>query len=444
MNRRSLLAGLGSLAGAAALAGCDGPGPDRGTTTTAHSSTTTAPRTPNDVADAWGFDGVVDLAAAGADDAGERPIDDVLDRHLGSGALLYLPRGRYRVDGDVTASGVERVGVLGDGAVVVPPDGFDQTLLGLGYPDAVGDLLFEGVTFDVGADDTGGRPLFARGSGRVVVRDVTVAGEVDVDKDLLRVDVTDPDGSGLVERYVATDGAVAGTEVTGCEVGDDNRGDVAFVDCHVAGFPDNGLYARPPAGEIRVRGGTYRNNGVAGVRVQTDGSAVVRGVHVRCDDADAAGENMRGIRLRTGRDVLVEDCLVELLAVPSSDGGVTFAPELESATVRNTRIRVDAAGVNAVRIKTPAGGATRDGPFRCESVTVIGSAANGAAVRAAGRRGCAFRDVRISQTGAARDGIVAEDASGSLDDVHIAVSGRPLSLRGSTFSRRNVTVDAPP
>jgi len=76
------------------------------------------------------------------------------------------------------------------------------------------------------------------------------------------------------------------------------RGEIRFVDCHVAGFPDNGLYASPAPGVVTVSGGRYANNGIANVRV-SDGSEV-RGVHVICDEARDGVQNMRGIRLREG------------------------------------------------------------------------------------------------------------------------------------------------
>ncbi|MFC3476459.1 right-handed parallel beta-helix repeat-containing protein [Halobacterium litoreum] len=398
------------------------------------------------VAQSWGFDDVVDLDEAGADTGGVRPVDDVLADHATDDTLVYLPPGRYRLT-ESFALADSRLGIVGHDATIVPAEGFSDTLFGLGWPEPMSDVFVSGVAFDFTAPDTGGRPIYAAADDRVVLRDVVVRGEVDVRQDLLRIDVTSETGTGLVERLALPDGALPGTGVTGCEVGDGNRGDVSFVNCHVEGFPDNGLYADPPAGSVEVHGGYFRNNGVAGVRIETNEDSVVRGAYVLCDEAEGSGENMRGIRLRAGNSLLVEDCVVELLEVTESDGAVTFASELESATVRNCRLRVDADGVNAIRVKSPnrsAPGDTQRGPFRCEQVAVTGSASGGAAIQAANRQGCEFHHVCVTQDGDDRDGVRADNVDGELVNARIAVTGDPLSFRNSTIRRRNVSVSRRP
>ncbi|MFC7096874.1 right-handed parallel beta-helix repeat-containing protein [Halobaculum marinum] len=454
-TRRSLLRRLAPLSVAVATAGCGGAPtpvppwrdpPDDGADDTG--GTTTPVDAPTRLAREWGFDDAVDLTTVGADPTGTEPIDDVVRSAVDSERLLYLPEGRYRLDETVVADGsegVDRIGLVGENATVVPADGKDDVLFGFGAGSPVDAAYCKGITFDFSAENTGGRPLLARASDAVLIEDVTVRGEADVDQDLFRIDVTGSAGSGTVRRLRLPDGAPADTKVTGCEVGDDNRGDLSFLDCEIAGFPDNGLYADPPHGSVRVVGGSYRNNGVAGVRVNApDGDAVIRGVHVRCDDADGAGENMRGIRLRGGRSVLVEDCFVELLEVTSSDGAITFASELGAATVRNCLIRVDTDGVNAIRIKSPAGETTSEGPFVCDSITVVGDASDGAAIEAAYRSGVSFRELCVHQSGGDRDGVNLASVDGEFVDSVVAVTGDPFVLSESRLDRRNVSVpDAP-
>ena len=453
MRRRKFLAAAAAAA-TVGLAGCGDRSPD--TTTPEGGPSTPAgdlPGTQDDqrpypasLADDWGLDRVVNLATEGADQSGERETADYFDDHLQDGNLVYLPPGRYRLGRTVRPDG-GAVGVVGENATIVPPDGFDGTLFAFGYPDTTSEVLVEGLTFDFRAENTGARPLYAIAENRIVARELEVRGEVDVEQDQLRFDVTDPEGTALVEDVRLPDGAVPGTGVTGIEVGDQNHGDLTFVDCHVEGFPDNGLYANPPEGEVSVLGGYYRNNGISGVRIETKDASVVRGAHVRCDDASGAGENMRGIRLRSGESLLVEDCLVEMLEVTSSDGGIVFSSELGSATVQNCQVRVDADGINAIRIKSPGDGTESEahrGPFRCKNVLVTGNAADGAAVAAANRQGCEFSNLCVHQPGDRRDGIVAQNVDGEVLDSYVSVTGTPLSFTRSSISQQNVVVDRSP
>ncbi len=401
---------------------------------------------PSTVASAWGLDEVVDLGELGADREAGTPIDELVASHATDGTLLYFPPGRYRIDETVFVDGDDRIGLLGDEATIVPTAGFASTVLAFGYPEPLAELLVRGLTFDYRAEDTGGRPVLGIADDLVLYRDLSVRGPSDVSGDIVRLDVTTPEGIGVVDRLSLPDGSPV-PSVTGCEVGDNNHGDVSFYDCHIAGFPDNGLYADPPEGSINVFGGFFRNNGVAGVRITTSEPSLVRGVRVRCDDADGAGENMRGIRLRGGYDHVVEDCVVELLDVTSSDGAVTIASELASATVRNCHLHVDADGVNAIRVKSPNADATdavRAGPFRFENIRITGDAAGGAAVQAADRRGCTFSDLQIHQSGDDRDGIVTTNVEGELLDTCISVTNDALSLRNSQIERRNVRVGDDP
>lgn len=452
MNRRRFLCSLGALSLAGASAGCSSTRPPQSTPPDARSR---PPRTPSvqpsepkpitDIVADWGFERVVNLVDAGADPTGSRRIDEQLAESMTDGTLVFLPQGRYRIEEPVLADGIPRLGIIGRNATIVPPEGFEDTLFGLGWPTPGSDLLFAGIDFDFTAPDTGGRPVLANASNRVVVRNVEVRGVADVDQDLVRIDVTDSEGTGRVERLSLPDGALPDSPVTGCEVGSDNRGDLEFVDCHIAGFPDNGLYADPPTGSVLVEGGTYLNNGVAGVRVEGTDSCTVRGVYVGCDTTDG-GENMRGIRLRGGTEVTVENCHVDLRRVTGSDGAIVFASELGAATVRNCRLRVDADGVNAIRIKSSeSGNPTFEGPFRCENVNITGTAAGGAAVNAANRDGCYFSNICVHQTGDDRDGFVFDNVDGELLDSYVSVTGQPLTFTQSAITRRNVTIgQAPP
>lgn len=450
MNRRRVLTGLGAVATGSLLAGCedttsDPPRTDTPTETggAPDPAGTTTETWLTAIADDWGFDRIVDLGEQGADSKGGRAINDTIQEAMTDGTLVYLPPGRYRIEGPITTDGIPSIGIVGKDATIVPPDGYSDIHVSFGWPSVGGEVLFAGIDFDITEEETGGRPLFVRADDRIVVRDVSVEGRAVDSNGLVRIDVTDEDGTGRVERLGLPDGAEPDAETTGCQVGDENRGDLAFVDCNIEGFPDNGLYADPPEGSVAVLGGTYRDNNVASVRVETSAESVVRGVHVRCDTND--GENMRGIRLRAGSNITVEDCVVDLRRVPSSDGGIVFASELAAGTVRNCRINVDADDVTAIRIKPPNENTPEDtGPFRFENVVVTGNAAGGSAIDASDREDCLFQNLCVHQTGDDRDGFRFTRVEGELADSFVSVPGNPFEFTNSSIARRNVTVDNSP
>lgn len=447
MKRRTLLRGIAgvSLAGAVVGGVHDRRGPSTGETVVDWERRTD-PSVPNadpppepPVLDA--FERVVDITDLGVDPAGNEAIQDTLVDAIEENTLVRLPEGTYRIDETVSVTDVERFGIYGDDATIVPPERFEDILLHVDTSDlAAGTVHVEGLHFELGRE-RGARLLHAIVSDRLVVRNVSAAGTVASGPNLVRVDVTDDDGTGLVERLDLPDGAVPRTGITGCFVGRKNAGDLTFRDCRIVGFPDNGLYAEPPAGRIVVERGFYANNGIASVRVKN--GSLVRGVHVRCDESHRAFDNMRGIRL-TNHDAeadtppaVVDDCLVELLDVSYSDGAIALSSQLRAGIVRNTDIRVDADGTMAIWAKSPSSVVTSgtDQPrVECEDVTIEGSAAGDAAIRVTDRDRCAFSDLCIRQTGVDRDGIDLRRSIGNtFRHGRIDVTGEPFLLDESSI-----------
>jgi hypothetical protein len=417
---------------------------DTTTATTREPSTTTAERTDTvqTTADrreryADRFASVVDFGEFDVAADASESILPFLEEHVTDDTLVFFPEGRYLLPDAWEVPGFTNLGFVGDGATIVPRDGFSGYLFTMGTPGHARDLLFDGLTFDFTAPDTGARPIQALVDDGLVVRDVAVRGVQDTGQDMMRFDVTAPHGTGLVERMRLPDGGVSETPTTGCFVGPTSKGTLTFRDCHVAGFPDNGLYASAAQGPVRVVGGTYENNGIANVRV--GGDSLVRDVHVRCDEARQGIENMRGIRLRQGANARVENCVVELREVTYSDGAITIAPWLESAVVRDTRIVVDADRVRGIWVKTPVRPG-HDGPqVECRNVHVDGTASGNAAVQVVDRDACVFENLCIRQTGADRDGVyLLRSRDSVVRDAAIAVTGDPLVLEDSTAETFNV------
>jgi len=434
LTRRSVLRTAGAAGAAAVLAGCgsitsgDGAAP-RDSPHDGPSGGSPGRRPPQSSE----FDSVVDVSQA----ATGGPLDAVLRENAGDDTLLYLPEGRYRMEDPFEFYEFERLAIVGRGATVVPPEGFRGALLDLGRPGEASGLLLEGIEFDIRGENTGPRPLLALVDDDLTIRDVSVRGRQELSTEMMRVDVTDPEGSGLVERLRLPDGAAPGTGVTGVLVDELNRGHLSFVDCYIEGFDDNGLYAEPPEGSIAVEGGRYANNNVSSVRVR--GNSTVRGVHVVCDRAIDGFDNMRGIRLRQGSDTLVENCTVEFRDVSGSDGAITCGHWLESATVRSTRVHIDTDGVSAINLKDPEDDTAADGPIVFEDIEITGEAGQEATVEVSEREGCTFDRVRLRQEGDARDGFFFDEGRGTVRDCVVQVSGEPFVLQdGAIVDRVNV------
>ncbi len=382
----------------------------------------------------------IDITNHGADPTGEQSIHSVLEAVAEDGETIYFPRGEYALDQTWSFEGFEQFSMVGHEATIVPTEGFDTHLIRLSSREGPASLQFEGFVFDLTAPNTGGRLLDAQIHSELVVRDLAVEGSSDGGPNLFRLDVTDSDGSGLVEQLSAPDGAVGGSTISGCYVGNRNRGDLRFVDCHIEGFPDNGLYADPPGGRMVVEGGYYANSGISNVRVRA--GSLVENVHVRCDNASEGFENMRGIRLTNynpepeAPPAVVSNCTVEMVDVSSSDGAIELSSDLTAAEIYDTQIRTDVDGVPALRAKAPADSfAETDSAngFHCENVQITGSAATDSAVYIVDRNSCVFDNLCVHQTGTNRDGIeLLRSDNNSVQNSYFNISGEPVVLREST------------
>lgn len=384
------------------------------------------------------YDTVHNVVRIGGDHTGRRSVTDTLESAADDGTALYFPRGEYRMERPLSVGEFTDLALVGDRALVRPPQGFVGELFAFGGGGDASGLRFEGIDFDLTAPETGARPVYAGVRDGLLVRDVTVHGRQDVDQDSMRFDVTSAPGTGRVEAVRLPDGGDARYPNTGIYVGEATTGELAFVDCLVVGFPDNGLYASPARGAVTVTGGVYANNGIASVRVS--GSSRVENVRVICDSTRTGLENMRGIRLREGRDILVRGTQVEMRAVTESDGGITMAEWLETARIENSRVQTDADNVPGILAKEPTGATgTSDHGIGCSGVQIVGTAADETAIAVQDRDGSRFEGVCIHQQGPDRDGITLSNAVDTvLDETHIDVTGEPLVLDNAGAKRRQI------
>jgi len=393
--------------------------------------------TPIPYSDEYGS--VIDIVAdAGADPTGEESVVPVLDRVAGDDTLLYFPPGRYLVDGIWEYPAFTNLGFVGRDATIVPPEGYTGYMFVLGLPrTGASGLRFENFEFDFRMPKTHPRPIQVQADDGILIRDVAVTGT----SGTARFDVTEPTGSGVVERLGLPDGGSEPNPV-GCLVGPENEGTLTVRDCHIAGFPGNGLYASPSIGRVDVIGGKYENSGIANVRVS--GPSTVRNVHVRCDRSPAAFQNMRGIRLRHGDSPRVENCNVEMVDVTYSGGALVLEPLVESAVLRNNRIVTRADGVPAINAKTGQE-VSGNSSFECSDTTITGSASDGDAIRIVDRDGCTLSNVNVEQSGKNRNGLhLIRSTDTVLRNTEIDVTGKPFVLEDSRLQDATISASTPP
>lgn len=449
MKRRALLgrAAIG-VGDAAVLAGCGGdPGPDSddrsdGDDERDEDDERDDPPVPD------GFDRVVNVVDRGADPSGEESLVPILEDIDPDGSVVFLPSGTYRMDDTWRVTKFERLAVVGRDATIIPSPEDPVQLFSFDGEGRGRELRVEGLDFDYSHEGARGRMLHLKVRDGLLVRNVTAFGTVAERPSLVRVDVTDADGEGLVDRLRLPDGAEVGTGIAGCYVGSDSRGDITFRDCRIEGFPDNGLYADPPAGSITVDGGYFANCGIANVRVR--GDSTIRNAYVRCDSDHLEFENMRGIRLTdyepqdTPEPAVVENCRVDMLEVTHSDGAIELSGQLARAIVRDTHVRVNADDVPAFNAKEPDSIFEELGilpSVELENFTVEGTSGDGDVVGISGRSECSFTGLDIHQTGLRRNGVTFSDSRDNvIRNARIDVTGDAIILDDSEADTFDVDV----
>lgn len=441
LNRRELLKRLGAGAAVAALAGCPGDdGPETPTGTQAPEETPEPTEQPTETPTEARQEEVIDFVDAGADPNGEESVVPVLESLPTEDVVLHVPPGEYRMDQGWRLEEFSNFTIDGPEATIRPDQGVTPPLLGMGSLENARDLTIRGITFDFRGENRGPRPIHGMVEDGMLIENVNVVGQMDLEQDGMRFDVVDPDGRGLVRNMSLPDGSWTDYLVTGTYVGTAHQGHLTFESCHIAKFTDNGLYASQGSGRVDVIGGRYENSGISNVRVS--GPATVRDVTVRCDRSDRDVSNMRGIRLRSGKDVLVRDCDVQMEAVTGSDGAITCAPDLEEATILDTTVAIGTDDVAALWAKQPEGGydPERENPLQVRNVSVTGDAGQGATVTIGGRENALLENVVICQPGDARDGIrLLEAGETFVRGSNVTVSGDPLISRDAEVQRDDST-----
>ena len=449
LSRRSLLRTVGS-AGALSLSGCfsrdhadTSTTGDSGGPTTGDSSDVQQPSIGSKSEIARRFDvpfSIETVETLEPTVSGGATITEKL-LNVATGTLLYLPRGRYRINGHVLSENLANVAVVSDGAVIEP---MQPAAKSSGYLWTLGGENFhlEGVTFDFTKERYGGR-LQCIASGDFTLRNVTVKG-VNEGEGTFRFDVRDPKATGLVENLTALDGG----QTLGIFVGRQHAGELILRNCRIGGFYNNGLYGSAPGkpsgggGAVKVEGGLFKNNNIAQVRIGTDGSYVkgtkiVVDGHVPPRESDGA-INSRGIRLRRGTDHVVEDCDIHM-SEGGGDGAIVFSGAAGGSTVRNTRINMATDTYTAAVNAKPTGeGGLKESTF--ENVDITGSADGVTGVLLIERDGWRFNNVTVRQRGRNSTGFhLIRSENVVIKSSLIRVMGAPIVLERSSIDADDLT-----
>ncbi|WP_323675931.1 twin-arginine translocation signal domain-containing protein [Halorubellus sp. PRR65] len=393
------------------------------------------------------YPNVIDAVDAGADPNGTIPINALLEKATSDGTLVSFPKGTYRID-PLRLEDLHNVAIAGATEERPTFVATRDVCLDLAYLrfQNVSDFLFDGIDLDFTRRGAGGE-FRVVADGDVTVQNVEITGNCNRQIAGFRMDVTDPNGVGLVKNLRAHHRAT--TKLTGFFVGESHAGEVTFEDCDVSGFSDNGLYASamglPDGGDgaVHAVGGSYVNNNISGVRLGSTGSTA-RNVDVVVDTVPSGDDvNARGIRLRNRRDILVENCSVTF----GPDAGESFGAlvvhgDNGGAHVRDSTLNVDADMVPAIHAFEPNKDETD--PLVFENLAVTGSAAGSYAATITGRDETSFENCTFEQSGKNRGGIRLADSAGCrIVDSHIEATRNPVVASDGDVLVQNTTIVTP-
>jgi len=408
------------------------------------------------------FDTEIDVVDdLGCDPTGSEDCRDAILSAVDSNTLLRFPEGDYLIDGDLAIVGESNFGMYGEGDVSFVIPAGNQTFT----PNysGVSDGLFEGIDIDQTADDAVGKTRFGSDS-YILVKDVEIKGAVEpLGRDATGHRMLPFASSGAeveVRNFVAKDGGVPGSYRDGgggIYVGHSNSGTVRLIDCHIEGFPNNGVYGGYSRGPLQIEGGVYKNNEVSQLRL-TGPDTYVDGARIVIDKNDwgdgKLGDkedhlNMRGVWWwsgdidKTGGEI--RNCEIEFLSSNISQGGIQIDETGGLCTIRDTRIRCDIDGLGAINSYPPEGDEYYDAPpsptdVAVENVSITGSATGGSAVVINDRPNSSVRNCCIHQDGADRDGVTVYGSSNTtIADSTIDVTGDAINASGSNVTTSNIS-----
>lgn len=360
-------------------------------------------------------------------------LHEVINRNLADNVRITIPEGEYPLTGRITARGLSNVALVGAG------DGATRFVLRSGLTSSVVQFLesrncaFVGIDLDQSAENCSAQTWFRAHDG-LIVRDVTFRGWSSPDdsgKKIVAL-VLDGSGSGLIEDVTMTDGTEVGRDGVshngthkhrydgGIWSGPPHRGTLHVVDCEVANWSDNGLYASRTNGGIVVSGGYYANSSISQVRLSHEDSFVGGGVFIEVDPSQMTDRqnpsglaNPRGIWLEPGSldndGTTVGDVHLRIAEdAPRISGAIMLGHAMGRVDVVGP-VDVDVEGDDtpAIYAREPSRSrSSRGHAMTIEDLTVVSSGGgNRPLVDIESRPYSVIRNACIHQTDPGRDGV---------------------------------------
>ena len=430
------------------------------------------------------FDRVLDAVDdLGMDPSGSSPID----RQIGDipdNTLVEFPDGVYLFTGrnDITRMG--SIGFYGKGDATLKTAANTNTYhLNIASTD---NILLEGFTIDQTADNCCyAYRLHAR--EQLYVGDLEVVGRGirdNADGTIgLNLSITEPDGFGLVERWIDKKGSTwaaynSGAGRIGSYSGQNHVGTLRFVDCDLREFGNNALYSSRTGstGNIQVEDSYFENNNAGNIRISGEGSYVDNCTIVisedrytgprdshhesesfalrpivleqRTDDENRskeAGVEIRNTEIRiepapaayppihaypNSRSVLVENCHIEV------NGSIrSGTPSAQTALVQRAEYR------HALGGNYPPGEPPRW--LRMYDTTITGTVEGiDTAVFVADGDGTVLEDCWIELDTDANGITIVDSEDCSVENTNVVVGNNATVFDNSDVTTRNITHDA--
>ena len=267
-------------------------------------------------------------------------IDSYLADHLSSGTEVRVPAGEYKWQGSGLDGDYQDAALVGEGGQVT--------------------LNYTGDYWNVNT--------MAVNGGNFTIRNVTVAGPISSDgnKSRFRFDARHADSTITLDNFNLPDGEEGSGRAIGVYVGADHEGHVHFRDCHIEGFPNNGIYHDDSNGRITVEHCFLKNNNIDAVRLGGGNGDTIRDTVIVQESVPAystGAKSGRGIRVRyPGSDITIEN-----VHITSNCSNPFLVPD---------RSNGPSGQVNGLYIENNTGGTAaivETGSFSADTVHVTGS-----------------------------------------------------------------------